>query len=444
MKKNIKDYLRIIVKNFYIVLILMILTGISTTFYVNKLSNKYDVKSIILLDYNESYNYEKLNTYVKYLTTNDILEKVKTNMKLNSVDEILKNIKVKLIKNTNLIQINVKNNDPITAVNITNELVNVFKSDILLVYPDLKVYIIETPSIFNVNIISLDKALCISLSISFIVGILLALLFGTDNINIKNHEDIKKYLNLKSLGIIPNDMNDKKKKNPKTNINIINNSSSIVSEAYRMVRTNIDFLDLKIINFTSTSIGEGKSETISNVALSFSMIGKKVLLIDCDLRKPKLHKNFNLNRALGLTDIIIYNRVSEYQNVIQEFKIPNKEYKIDILTAGSKVSNPSEILSSNRFKELLEKVSENYDLILIDCPPISLMTDAVIVSKISSGTVYVIEYDRFNSAAINKCIDQLKDINANILGGIITKMDINKQKKLYGDQYEQYYSNYIS
>jgi capsular exopolysaccharide synthesis family protein len=174
------------------------------------------------------------------------------------------------------------------------------------------------------------------------------------------------------------------------------------------------------------------------------MIGKKVLLIDCDLRKPKIHKNFGLNRALGLTDILIYNRIDNYKNIVQEFKIPNKDYKIDIITAGSKVSNPSEILSSNRFKEFIEKLKNDYDLILIDCPPVSLMTDAVVISKISSGTAYVIEYDRFNYSAINKCLEQLKDVNANVLGGIITKMNINKQKKLYGDQYEQYYSNYIS
>lgn len=446
MKKNLKDYLRIIFKNFYIVLLLMILTGTFTAFYVNKLSNKYDIKSIIMLDYEGSYNYEELQTYVKYLKTNDILEKVKTNKNLDmSVKELNKNTNIKLIKNTNLIQINIKDSDPILAVDLSNELVSVFSSEIKSIHEDLNIYIIETPSVYNANTLSLYSALMVSLSISFVLGIILALLFGSDNVNIKNHEDIKKYLDLKSLGIIPNDNgNDKKKKSNKTSINMISNSSSITAEAYRMVRTNLDFLDLKVVNFTSTSVGEGKSETISNIALSFSMIGKKVLLIDCDLRKPKIHKNFNLNRALGLTDILIYNRVSEYKNVVQEFKIPNKEYKIDVISAGSKVSNPSEILSSTRFKELISRVSDDYDLVLIDCPPVSLMTDAVIVSKVSTGTAYVIEYDRFSSSAINKCIEQLKDINANILGGIITKMDVNKQKKLYGDQYEQYYSNYIS
>lgn len=211
-----------------------------------------------------------------------------------------------------------------------------------------------------------------------------------------------------------------------------------------MIRTNLDYLDLKVINFTSTSVGEGKSETIVNVATSFAMIGKKVLLIDCDLRKPKVHKNFNLNRAMGLTDILVYDRINEYQKMIQVFKIPNSNYKVDVLSAGSKVSNPSELLSSKTFDNLIKALKQDYDLILIDCPPISLMTDAVIVSKVSSGTAYIIEYDRINYSAIVSGIEQLNDINANILGGIITKVNINKQKKLYGNKYEYYYNNYMA
>ena len=308
----------------------------------------------------------------------------------------------------------------------------------------------ENPSLEDHEEIDLNIYLTFALTISFILGCLIASIFGLDNISIKNHEDLKKYLNIKSLGIIPDSNNieiDKKKiKNgiSSSSIKIINDSASIISESYRMVRTNLDFLDLKIINFTSTSVGEGKSETISNVATSFAMIGKKVLLIDCDLRKPKIHKNFNLNRALGITDILVYNRVDEYKKIVQKFKIQNSEYEIDILSAGSKVSNPSELLCSKRFENLIKKVSEDYDLVLIDCPPISLMTDAVIVSKVSSGTAYVIEYDRINYSAISNCIEQLTDVNANILGGIITKVNINKQKKLYGNKYEYYYNNYMS
>lgn len=442
MKRSIKDYIRKILKNLHIVALLMVLTTVITAYSVSSINDKYDAKSVILVEYTGEYSYERLKTYVNYITTRDMLDLVKRNLRMDDVYDLDKFVSAKLIKDTNLIEINVKYEDPVKVIDISNEVYNVFKSNIVSIYPDLQIYIVEQPSVHNITTLDLDSILLIVLPISFVLGCILALIFGSDNVNIKNHEDLKKYLNLKSLGNVPSViMNDKKKS---LGLNIIDNSSSIISESYRMIRTNLDFLDLKVINFTSTSVGEGKSETISNIALAFSMIGKKVLLIDSDLRKPKIHKNFHLNRALGLTDILIYNRIDEYKNVIQEFKVPNKDYKIDVLTAGSKVSDPSEILSSNRFKELIEKLKEDYDLILIDCPPVSLMTDATIVSKVCSGTAYVIEYDRFNYSTVNKCIEQLRDIDVNILGAIINKMDINKQKKIYGDSYEQYYSNYIS
>lgn len=443
MKKGIRDYLRILVRHFYVVVLIMILAFIGSVYYTNSITNIYEAESVILLDYEGNYNYEKLKTYVSYITTKDILNEVSTNLSDEETIELEGLVSANLVKDTNLIKLQVKyKNDRV--VEISNELYRVFEKKIKTIYPNLKVYMVEEPSR---NILNTDSVVVISLVASFIGSSLLVMIFGSANVNIKNHEDLKKYLSIKSLGFIPNtneNDNKKKKKNTLTNINILNQSSSLVSESYRMVRTNLDFLDLKVINFTSTSVSEGKSETVSNIALSFSMIGKKVLLIDCDLRKPKIHKNFNLNRALGLTDILIYNRIDDYQNAIQEFKVPNKDYKIDVLSAGSKVSNPSELLSSNRFKELIDKLKEEYDLILIDCPPVSLMADAVIVSKIASGTAYIIEYDRMNCATINKCIEQLNDVNANVLGGIITKLNINKQKNLYGESYEHYYSNYLS
>lgn len=452
MKKTLKDRIRIIFKHFYIIVLLMILSGVLTYYVTYKIPSYYESKSIILAENNEEYNIETYKTYVKYLINNNILTDVKKSLNLEqSVENLRKNIKVTLINDTKLIEIRVKNSDLYISQDILNEIIKKFKEKIEGIYSELDIHIVEDTIVDKYTVIDTDKYLLYSLIISFVIGCVLVGMFANENVTIKNHEDLKKYLDLKSLGIIPdaNDINFEKNRKRKNNvyntkIKIINDSGSIISESYRMIRTNLDFLDLKVVNFTSTSVGEGKSETITNVAYSFAMIGKKVLLIDCDLRKPKVHKNFNLNRALGLSDILVYDRTDEYKDIIQEFKIKSSDYKIDILSSGSKVSNPSELLSSKRFEKLINNLKEEYDLILIDCPPVSLMTDAVIVSKISSGTAYVIEYDRINYSAIANCIEQLKDINTNILGGIITKVNIHKQKKLYGNKYEYYYNNYMS
>lgn len=452
MKKSLLERIKIILKYFYIVVLIVILSSVGMIYFLSTIPSYFETKSMVLIEDGKDYSYENMETYTKYFKTNNVLDDVIKNLNMeDSLDSISKNISISHIKNTKLIDIKVKHENKDISMNISNELISSFKSNIKQIYPDLNIYITSNPIVSGDMRIDTNLYLIITVIVSFIIGCILVSTYYNLNINIKNHEDLKKYLNIKSLGIVPNDNSiyfDKKgkKKNSlnQTKIRIINDSSSIISEAYRMIRTNLDYLDLKVINFTSTSVGEGKSETIVNVATSFAMIGKKVLLIDCDLRKPKVHKNFNLNRAMGLTDILVYDRINEYQKMIQVFKIPNSNYKVDVLSAGSKVSNPSELLSSKTFDNLIKELKQDYDLILIDCPPISLMTDAVIVSKVSSGTAYIIEYDRINYSAIVSGIEQLNDINANILGGIITKVNINKQKKLYGNKYEYYYNNYMA
>lgn len=452
MKKTIKDRIRIVLKHFHLVILFMFISSLIVYFIVSNMPKNFEAKSVVLIETNEKYNEQTYKTYVKYANNNNILMNVKDKLELeHSTKKLRKNTTVNLIEDTKLIELRVRDTNLYTSRDILKQLILEFSNSIETIYPELNIYVVEDITVENYSTNTTDIYLLYTLIISFIIGSILVSIFASENITIKNHEDLKKYLGLKSLGIIP-DCNDielvqpKKTKNSLSNsqIRIINDSGSLISESYRMVRTNLDFLDLKVVNFTSTSVSEGKSETIANVAYSFAMIGKKVLLIDCDLRKPRVHKNFSLNRALGLSDILIYDRIDECKSIIQEFKIKSSDYKIDILSAGSKVSNPSEILSSKRFEMLLEKLKEDYDLILIDCPPVSLMTDAVIVSKLTSGTAYVIEYDRNNYSAISNCIEQLKDVNTNILGGIITKVNISKQKKLYGNKYEYYYNNYMS
>ena len=207
-----------------------------------------------------------------------------------------------------------------------------------------------------------------------------------------------------------------------------------------MLRTNLNFMDLKVINAVSTVPSEGKTEVLTNLALSFALLEKKVILIDCDLRKPKVHKNFGLCRGIGVSDIVLSKNTIDYREAIQTFKKNN--VSIDILAAGSKVSNPSELINSKSFANLVDKLKQDYDLVLIDCPPISSMTDGMLVSYLSDGTIYVIESERTDYQVIRSCIDELKANKAFILGAVLTKVNIKSQKKLYGYKYDYYYASY--
>ena len=264
----------------------------------------------------------------------------------------------------------------------------------------------------------------------------------------KNHEAVKKYLKIKTLGVVPDHSIDAEVKNKKkvyvkpneVDIKILTDPTSVISESIRMIRTNLNFMDLKLINIISTLPSEGKSEVVTNLAAAFALLDKKVLVMDCDLRKPKIHKNFGLLRRNGVSDIVLSKGTMDYRTAIQKYE--NKDVTIDVLTAGSKISNPSELINSKGFAALLEKVKEDYDLVLVDCPPISSLTDGVLVSKLSDGTVYVIESDRIDHPVVEECIEELQNNKAFLLGAILTKVNIKTQKKLYGYKYDYYYSNY--
>ncbi len=452
-KKTLKDRLKIIAKYFYAIALLMIIGGAGVFLYISKLPAYFVSSSKILITNPDNKEDYSPNTFMTHIKTRDILMQVNEELKLNYSYEDLSNIiKINQIKDTKLIELSVSTNDPKLSKKIVDTTIKIFSDKLKEFYPLEQLKIIENSYISNnKEYENIELYTAIGMGTGLILGIILVSLFGSIDVTIKNHEDMKKQLELRSLGIIPDNIIDsevgqsaknKNKNKKQRQIKIVKDPASLISESYRMIRTNLDFLDLKVINFTSTTSGEGKSEAISNIAVSFAMTNKKVLIIDCDLRKPMIHNIFGLNRTLGLTDIIVYNRIEEAKKNIQIYKIPNTDYKIDVLSAGSKIFNPTELLNSKRFKSFIDIIKEEYDLVLIDCPPVSLMADAVIVSKITDGTAYIVEYNRLNAGSINACLDSLKDVNACVLGGILTKVNIRKQHKLYGNKYE-YYSNYI-
>lgn len=452
-KRTAKDRLKIIINYIYIILLFVVLGGGLAFFHVSKMPISYESKSVVYI-IDEETNLPNqdisLETIVAHAKTRELLTDVRKELELAyNHQELIDMLDISILANTNFIEIKVTSLYDLEPKLIIETLTENLEAKMNEFYPNLILKVVDKAIISDArDPESADLYLSLGMLIGGTIGVILVLLFGRIDHYIKNHEDLKKYLNIKSLGIIPDYLVDEenpnfeKIKKSKKLEPVILGGSSIVSESYRIVRTNLDFLDLKVINFTSTTSAEGKSDSIINVALAFGMIGKKVLVIDGDLRKPVIHKRFNLNRGQGLSDVIIYNRLTEYKDYIQKYNISNKDTSIDVLSAGSKISNPSELFHSPRFSSFIEKVKEDYDLVLIDCPPVSLMTDAVVVSKVSDGTAFIIEYNKNNVDLIKSSLEQLTDVEAFVVGGIITKVNIRKQKRLYGSKYE-YYSNYI-
>lgn len=205
------------------------------------------------------------------------------------------------------------------------------------------------------------------------------------------------------------------------------NPRSVVSESYKTLRTNIQYssLDKKIksIVVTSSGAGEGKSMTSCNLALSFAQEDKKVILIDCDLRKPSIHKKFKISNLLGLSDILV-GKV-EIEKVIKKYSD-----NLSIISSGHIPPNPSEMLGSNQLSILLENLKENYDIIILDSAPLQAVTDAQLLSVKSDGTILVVEAEKTKKDDIISAKELLQKVDANILGIVLNKSK-NREKKYY-------------
>ena len=216
-----------------------------------------------------------------------------------------------------------------------------------------------------------------------------------------------------------------------------NDPKNPAAEAYRVIRTGIQFAqagkELKTIALTSCTPNEGKSTTIANLAIVLTQAGKSVLLIDCDMRNPTVHKNFNLSNKVGLSSCISMG--TAVADAVQATGIEG----LDALTAGVIPPNPSELLGSEQMKNLLQRAKEQYDYVLIDTPPVMPVTDALIVSRFVDGMILVIASAEVKVEMAREVKNQLVNAGANIIGVVLNK--VRSEHHGYGYGYYYYYGN---
>jgi len=210
------------------------------------------------------------------------------------------------------------------------------------------------------------------------------------------------------------------------------NPKSFVSEQYRTVRTNINFSvpdkELQTLLFTSASPGEGKSTTASNLAFTFASEGKRVILIDADMRKPTVHYTFHLTNTIGLSNLLT--RKAALQDVIKDSSTDN----LHIITCGPIPPNPAELLGSKTMNQMIEDLKSVYDLIIFDAPPVLSVTDSQILSNKCEGTVLVVSAGETEKESASKAKDLLLSSKANIIGTVLNNFTLGKEHHYY-----QYY-----
>lgn len=213
------------------------------------------------------------------------------------------------------------------------------------------------------------------------------------------------------------------------------NPKSPISEAYRALRTNIQFSSIdepvKVILVTSAQPEEGKSTTISNLAVTYAQEGKRVLIVDADLRKPTIHRYMSASNRLGLSNLLAGQ--FKVEDVAMDTRIPN----LSLISSGTIPPNPSELLSSKRMHTLLAQLKEEYDMVLIDSPPILAVTDSQILSSICDGVVMVINHGKVKREAARRAVSLLAYAKAKILGVVLNNKDMSRDES----SYYYYYAN---
>lgn len=221
-------------------------------------------------------------------------------------------------------------------------------------------------------------------------------------------------------------------------INLIarENPKSPVSEAYRTIRTNIQFAGvdkaMKTIVFTSTAQDEGKSTVVANLGIVMAQAGQKVVIMDCDFRNPTQHRLFKLQNK-GLSNCIATGK--DVLEIVQSSGTPG----LDILTSGPVAPNPSEILASNRMKTVIEELKEKYDYVLIDTPPVLPVTDSSVIGSIADGTILLTAWNQITPAMAKEAKTRLEQAGAKILGVILNKVEVASKGYGYGYGYGYYY-----
>lgn len=204
------------------------------------------------------------------------------------------------------------------------------------------------------------------------------------------------------------------------------NPKSPESEAYRMLRTNLGYTGVdikhKVILVTSSRMQEGKSTTASNLAIAMAQSEHKVLMIDCDLRRPKIHKLFAIDNTSGLTDVLTKDvEVAKINNNIEKIN------GLDIITSGQTPPMPSELLDSKKMAKLVADMREEYDYIILDSPPILSVSDATILSRIVDAVILVVASNDTHVDAIATAKRALDKVEANLIGTVLTKAKTGKR-----------------
>ena len=284
------------------------------------------------------------------------------------------------------------------------------------------------------------RNILLAIIVGLVTGTGLAFFFEYLDNTIKIPDDIKRHLRIPYLGPVPLFYKSSKgSSGDDTDIDLVtfHSPKSSASESYRGMRTSILFSSAEsppqAIIITSAGPREGKTTTTANLAVTMAQADSKVIILDCDMRRPQMHKIFGVARDVGISNLLVGS--SDFKETIIHSQIPN----LDIIPCGPIPPNPSEILGSARMATLLNELRKQYAYILIDSPPSTAVTDTVVLSKSVDGLVLVIRAGDTAREIVKNGVVQFESIGAHILGAVLNGVDMGRDSYYYYQYYYYYY-----
>ncbi len=281
-------------------------------------------------------------------------------------------------------------------------------------------------------------------------GIGLAFLLDYLDDTLKSVEDVDRYIHVPALALIPSNRNDRRLKGraagappeggETTALALIDDVRSPVAEAYRHLRTSLLLSSAgqppRTILVTSSQPSEGKTTTAVNTAVMLAQTGADVLIVDCDLRRPRIHAHFGVANVRGVTNYLSGD--SNLESVMQPYdKLPN----LKLMTSGPVPPNPAELLGSDEMRKLVTTLSERFTHVVIDSPPAISFTDAAILSTLVDGVMLVVHGGKSSRAVVRRAKQQLLDVGAHIFGIVLNNVKLESHEYYYGGYYSDYYTD---
>jgi capsular exopolysaccharide synthesis family protein len=433
---ELRDYIGILGRRKWVIILTLLFTIVVVSIGALQTPPKYTASTQVrvlttktggaqYVDYNVQYAERLVATYVKIATSMPVITELSRHVDITP-DNIMTMVKVEVIPNTELFQISIESGDPGLSQYMANKLAQIIINQSKLLYSDdvvpVSIYIVEPASIPDIpSSPSPFLIILLGAAAGLVGGVGLALLFENLDTRLYTSSQIESLTKLKTVGDIPEEHGYKEE----DGLLIVN--SRLHAEAFRRLRTYIfspqSNGDMHTVLITSAVTQDGKSSITANLGLSIAQSDKHVLIVDANLRWPKMHSLFQVENHTGLSDMLnldpeeIMKRGLNFGEFVKKTQFPN----LSVIPSGPIPSNPVELLGSHRMRVMIDHLRRDFDVILFDSPACLSVTDPVVLSSKVDGVLIIVRHGWVRREVLTNTVRQLTDAHAKILGVVANR-----------------------